>query len=123
MLQHAISKMVSLRGRSLRIDRTEATSLLDLITASEIVRAGGPRVARRRKYHAADGRCFEMIVRARVPFYRPPRWYEVVRGLYDMAIGYKVTCVVLRKKPEAADSDRGLARAGCRLRNASHEAA
>jgi hypothetical protein len=43
-----------------------------------------------------------MILRACLPFYRPRRWYRVVRALYDMALGYKVTCVVLRKNPETA---------------------
>ena len=38
-----------------------------------------------------------MIVRSAFPFYRPRRWWRVVRGLCEMAIGYKVTCVILRK--------------------------
>jgi len=47
---------------------------------------------------------FRMIARACLPFYRPRRWYSVVLGLYEIAIGYKVTCVVLRREPEVAGS-------------------
>jgi len=66
-----------------------------------------------------------MILRACLPFYRPRRWYGVVRGLYDMAIGYKVTCVVLRKEPETASASGSEAGLGAELppSDASHELA
>ena len=66
-----------------------------------------------------------MILRACLPFYRPRRWYGVVQGLYDMATGYKVTCVVLRKKPETARASGSEAELGAELppSDASHELA
>jgi hypothetical protein len=39
----------------------------------------------------------KMILRALAPFYRPRRWWSVARGLYQMATGYSVTCVLFRK--------------------------
>ncbi len=53
-----------------------------------------------------------MIVRAGMPFYRPRRWWAVVRGLYEMATGYKVTCVILRKDAETAGAWVGLGSSG-----------
>jgi hypothetical protein len=110
--------MVFVAVAALELTAQKQQTCSTLITAAEIVRAGGATV------EMSFGRwpLFRMIVRTCVPFYRPRRWYEVVRGLYDMAIGYKVTWVALRK-PEAADSDRGPVRAGCRLRDAPHEPA
>jgi hypothetical protein len=117
--QNAISKMVFVAVAALELTAQKQQACSTLITAPEIVRAGGATV------EMSFGRwpLFRMIVRTCVPFYRPRRWYEVVRGLYDMAIGYKVTCVALRKQPEAADSNRGPVRAGCRLQDAPHEPA
>jgi len=57
--------------------------------------------ARRPAVEMSDSRrpLLRMIVRSAIPFYRPRRWWTVVRGLCEMAIGYKVTCVILRKGP------------------------
>jgi hypothetical protein len=58
--------------------------------------------ARRLAFEMSGSRrpLLRMIVRAGMPFYRPRRWWAVVRGLFEMAIGYRVTCVILRKAPE-----------------------
>jgi hypothetical protein len=38
-----------------------------------------------------------LVARVAVPFYRPRRWWANVQRLAEIAGGYKVTCVVLRK--------------------------
>lgn len=48
---------------------------------------------------------FWMIVRSAIPFYRPHRWWAAVRRLAEIAIGYKVTCVILHRRP-ATDSPK-----------------
>lgn len=85
-----------------RIDELAALFPGTTLQVAEIIRA------RRAPLEMSDSRwpLFRMIVRACVPFYRPRRWYGVVRGLYDMAIGHRVTCVVLRKGAEAAAAQR-----------------
>ena len=42
---------------------------------------------------------FWLLVRAAIPFYRPRRWWTAVQRLAEVVIGYKVTCVILRKIP------------------------
>jgi hypothetical protein len=85
-----------------RIDELAALFPGTTLQVAEIVHA------RRASLEMSDSRwpLLRMIVRACAPFYRPRRWYGVVRGLYDMAIGYRVTCVVLRKGAEAAAPQR-----------------
>jgi hypothetical protein len=38
-----------------------------------------------------------MVARSAVPFYRPQGWWATVKRLGEIAAGYKVTCVILRK--------------------------
>lgn len=68
------------------------------------VHAAGIIPARRGPLEMSGRRCplLRMILRAFVPFYRPRRWWSVLRGLYEMAAGYRVTCVIFRK-----DADGG----------------
>jgi hypothetical protein len=39
-----------------------------------------------------------LIARACLPFYRSRQWWPAVRRLFDIAVGYQVTCVVLLKQ-------------------------
>jgi hypothetical protein len=38
-----------------------------------------------------------MVARSAVPFYRPQGWWATLKRLGEIAAGYKVTCVILRK--------------------------
>jgi len=81
--------------------RPTVDELVDLFPGTSVHAAAIVRA--RRSAHEMAGRrwpLIRMIARAAIPVYRPRRWWSVVRGLWEMAMGYKVTCVILRKERE-----------------------
>jgi SAM-dependent methyltransferase len=41
---------------------------------------------------------YRIVARVALPFYRPERWWANLRRLGELAAGYQVTCVILRKQ-------------------------
>lgn len=64
------------------------------LCAGEIVRASSYTHDLRRNPIAA----FWLGVRMCVPFYRPKRWWKATQGGIRLTRGYKVTCVILRRR-------------------------
>jgi hypothetical protein len=64
------------------------------IHEAAIVRASRFTFDMNRNYRALG----RLIARAGLPLYRSRQWWTAVRRLFDIAAGYQVTCVVLRKQ-------------------------
>jgi SAM-dependent methyltransferase len=79
--------------------RPSVKELAGLFPGTSVCKAAIVRASRfgydmNRNYHAL----YRMIARAALPIYKPRRWWPSVQKLSEIAAGYKVTCVVLRKQ-------------------------
>ncbi len=81
--------------------RPTIQELLALFDGTSLHKAAVLRASRfAHDMHGDYRSLFRMLVRAAVPFYRSRRWWGNLRRLSELAVGYKVTCVILRKESE-----------------------